>query len=169
MTDDRFEQFWAAYPHKVGKKVAEKKYWIVRRDVSHERIMEGLALYKETKPDWKAWCNPATWLNQGRWDDEPADTKAAQPADGSPVRPCPSYLRRDYHDKPKETPEQKARKQLKLDVHDIMRKRGMEPLVMAVENEAEYKRQFEDIAASLSPSTRQQAWNHKLAQKRGAA
>jgi hypothetical protein len=34
-------------------------------------MMIGLEAYVD-KTDDRPWCNPATWLNEGRWDDQPA-------------------------------------------------------------------------------------------------
>jgi len=39
---------------------------------SIDSLMAGLDRYKHTKPPDREWCNPATWLNQGRWNDAPA-------------------------------------------------------------------------------------------------
>ena len=124
---DQFENFWKAYPHKVGKKAAEKKYWIVRRDVSHETIMEGLAKYKESKEDWRAWCNPTTWLNQGRWEDEPATSRPVNGAENFVPRPMPQYLRQRKEDRPEETEEQKRRKRARIEALEQMRREGLEP------------------------------------------
>ena len=66
------ELFWASYPHKVGKTDALAKLDRVRRrGVSWRKIFTALAAYVQTKPPDRPWCNPATWINQGRWDDEP--------------------------------------------------------------------------------------------------
>lgn len=137
MTDSTFELFWNAYPHKVGKKAAEKKYWIVRREVDHDTIMHGLALYKETKPDWKAWCNPATWLNQGRWEDQPADTRPPDPGErASPALP-PCY-QREFKPKAKKS----DRLKLRLEAQAVMRKRGEEPLYAKPERIEEVMREL---------------------------
>jgi hypothetical protein len=128
-----FDAFWSAYPHKVGKKAAEKKYWVVRRDVSHEAIMHGLALYKETKPAWKAWCNPMTWLHQGRWEDQPADVQSKTETVSTEPRPMPQYLRSRADDRPQETPEQVAHKKARLEAMEIMRAQGIDPWQTSLE------------------------------------
>lgn len=66
------EMFWPAYPHKIGKPVAFDKFEIARRSTSLEAIMAGLSRYVASKPPDRNWCNPATWLHQARWTDEPA-------------------------------------------------------------------------------------------------
>lgn len=66
------ESFWRFYPHKVGKRDAEKAYKSARRRATREAILEGLERYKRSKPPDRAWCNPSTFLNQDRWEDRPA-------------------------------------------------------------------------------------------------
>ena len=72
--DEFFDRFWQKYPNKVGKKAARKKFeGILRRqETTMEKLMAGLDRYIRTKPVDRAWCHPTTWLNEGRWDDEPA-------------------------------------------------------------------------------------------------
>ena len=68
-----FERFWVAYPHKVGKQDAAKAFSAaLGRGVQIEPMLDALHRYIRTKPPDRAWCNPATWLRQGRWDDEPS-------------------------------------------------------------------------------------------------
>jgi hypothetical protein len=66
-----FANFWALYPNKVGKADARRKFDIARRSVTIETLMEGLRRYA-AKTDDRPWCNPATWLHQARWEDQPA-------------------------------------------------------------------------------------------------
>jgi hypothetical protein len=68
------EQFWSLFPNKVGKSAAISKLEAIRkrRDVPWQRLIGSLQRYA-AKTDDRPWCNPQTWLNQGRWDDEPAD------------------------------------------------------------------------------------------------
>jgi hypothetical protein len=76
---ERFAEFWKVYPRKVGKDAAWRS-WQKRRPGS-ELLTEML-----TALDWQrrqeSWLkeggqyvpNPSTWLNQGRWQDEPNQT-----------------------------------------------------------------------------------------------
>lgn len=66
-----FANFWLTYPHKVGKGAAEAKYRTARKSATQAELLDGVARYKRTKPDDRPWCNPATWLNQQRWLDQP--------------------------------------------------------------------------------------------------
>lgn len=69
-----FENFWKAYPRKIGKEPANKSW--VKISISEEvynQIMAGLANY--IKHEWKGKemkyiPHAATWLNQERWKDE---------------------------------------------------------------------------------------------------
>lgn len=74
-----FEKFWIAYPIKVGKKIARRKFEIARRSATQEQIMTGLAKYLIRKPDWQQYAHPSTWLSQERWNDEGALSEAAKP------------------------------------------------------------------------------------------
>jgi hypothetical protein len=72
--DTRFEfdqEFWPAYPHKVGKPDALKAFLRARNRAQLDTIMDGLRAYVG-KSDDRPWCNPSTWLNQDRWGDQPA-------------------------------------------------------------------------------------------------
>ena len=82
LLERRFAEFWAAYPRKVGKAAAHKAWRRIKPAADHHTII--LDAIKEAKKcgQWQAdngryIPNPATWLNQGRWDDEisPNNTK----------------------------------------------------------------------------------------------
>ena len=65
-----FGQFWEAWPNKVGKPAAEKAF---RKHAGQvEAIIAGVERYIATKPADRPWLNPATFLNQERWKDQPA-------------------------------------------------------------------------------------------------
>lgn len=70
-----FIAWYALYPHKVGRGAAEKSYAKASCKASAEEMLEGLRNYIRTKPPDREYCNPATWLNQERWKDEPAEIK----------------------------------------------------------------------------------------------
>jgi hypothetical protein len=76
---DAFSVFLDRYPHKVGRRGAEKAFKRVQADggVSFATLMLGLDRYVRTKPPDREWCNPKTWLEQGRWDDEPFETSVS--------------------------------------------------------------------------------------------
>jgi hypothetical protein len=69
-----FEEFWRLYPHKIGKLAAEEAYQRAIRQAPIDRIRNGarkFAEYCRDHIDPKYVPEPATWLNKGRWDDEP--------------------------------------------------------------------------------------------------
>lgn len=67
-----FDEFWAAYPKKVGKGDARKAFQKVK--VPLETILKAVEAQKAsaqwTKEDGRFIPNPSTWLNQERWCDE---------------------------------------------------------------------------------------------------
>lgn len=80
--NDAKEAFWAKYPHKVGKGAAMKSFDRIAKRPDRppfSEIMAGLDRYIREKPPDRPWCNPATWLNQERWSDVPADSKIQAP------------------------------------------------------------------------------------------
>ena len=70
--DTYFEDFWYFYPKKVGKDAAIKAWNKVNPDIL--LVSDALKWQKESKQwqqeDGKYIPNPATYLNQGRWQDE---------------------------------------------------------------------------------------------------
>jgi hypothetical protein len=68
-----FDVWYKLYPHKIGKADAKKSF--KRAKATLEELTLGLKRYIESKPADRPWCNPATWLNQERWKDQPADAK----------------------------------------------------------------------------------------------
>lgn len=84
--DGRFEVFWANYPRKAGKEAARKAFeHIAPSGDLFSRMLEAIS-QQRASPQWTRDGGqyipyPATWLNQGRWDDEPtaATTERAQP------------------------------------------------------------------------------------------
>lgn len=71
-----FEEFWRAFPNRVGKLAAEKAYVKARARASAEELLAGVTRYLRIKPGYAEFCHPATWLNQGRWLDEGPSPKA---------------------------------------------------------------------------------------------
>lgn len=78
-----FDAFWAEYPRKVGKTAARKAFTRALAVAPQERIMQALNDLKEAVEgkDSQFTPYPAKWLNDGRWDDEPA---LAQTTAGTP-------------------------------------------------------------------------------------
>lgn len=76
-TVDNFQQFWKAYPRKVGKGAALKS-WKTKKPPL-DKCLRTLSLLVKTdqwmREDGRYIPHPATWLNQGRWDDVPEGYK----------------------------------------------------------------------------------------------
>jgi Mg-chelatase subunit ChlI len=68
-----FEQFWENYPKKVAKGAANKALKAVVKAGEFEEMMTGLKQFRFS-PDPQYIPNPATWLNQRRWEDEVVQT-----------------------------------------------------------------------------------------------
>lgn len=64
--------FWPAFPNKCGKPKALGAFLQARGRDSLENIMAGLNRYIDEKPPDRPWLNPTTFLNQERWNDQPA-------------------------------------------------------------------------------------------------
>lgn len=83
-----FDEFWTEYPNKVGKPKALVSFNAARSRATHAEIMDGLRRYIAGKPVDRPWLNPATFLNQDRFNDQPATVTPV--ARGSPAFQAPS-------------------------------------------------------------------------------
>jgi len=71
-----FEDFWMAYPRKVGKQAARTAWTRIKPSkATAEAIIEAVGKQKVTdqwtRDGGRFVPNPATWINQGRWEDDP--------------------------------------------------------------------------------------------------
>jgi hypothetical protein len=68
-----FDKFYALYPRKQGRRAAEKS-WQRLSSLDQQDALEALLNHieywklKQTEKDFIP--HPATWINQGRWEDE---------------------------------------------------------------------------------------------------
>jgi hypothetical protein len=69
---DCMQAFWKLWPHKVGKPAALKALRSALKRATIAEILEGVGNYIRDKPPDRHWLNPATFLNQSRWEDQPA-------------------------------------------------------------------------------------------------
>uniref|UniRef100_A0A6M3L0L2 Putative DNA replication initiation protein n=1 Tax=viral metagenome TaxID=1070528 RepID=A0A6M3L0L2_9ZZZZ len=73
-----FLTYWAAYPKKIGKQAAIKA-WVIAAKKGILPPIDQILKAIETQKQDDQWCkdggqyipHPATWINQGRWDDQP--------------------------------------------------------------------------------------------------
>lgn len=82
--DSDFEAWYSNYPKKVGKQGAIKAYRKARKSVSAEDLVNGLAaqLPRMLTSERRFIANPATWLNDGRWEDEVETVEQVDAEDG---------------------------------------------------------------------------------------
>lgn len=69
-----FAEFWSAYPKKIGKGAAEKAFAKAKVNGHLPEVLRALEAQKQTdqwqKDGGQYIPNPATWINQKRWEDE---------------------------------------------------------------------------------------------------
>ena len=70
---NRFDEFWTAYPRKVGKEKARTKYATACKKATPDVIIAGaIRLANDLNlPDKQFVPHPTTWLERGGWADEP--------------------------------------------------------------------------------------------------
>jgi len=68
----RFDEFWEAYPNKVGKRVCQHKWKTLRLDTVAADVMAGLARWKASDRWARGYIkDPLTFLNQEIWREAP--------------------------------------------------------------------------------------------------
>lgn len=73
-TEKGFDDFYMAYPRKVGKGHAERAYRTACKKIKPEKLLEAVKIFSASQSgkDPKYIPHPATWLNGERWaDDDP--------------------------------------------------------------------------------------------------
>jgi hypothetical protein len=74
-----FEYFWKDYPKKIGKKEALKAWEKAKDKPALVDILQAITNAKKSdqwlKENGQFIPNPSTWLNQGRWADQPIQRK----------------------------------------------------------------------------------------------
>lgn len=90
---ERFAAFWKLYPKKQGKGAAEKAWKKIKPTAElFDRIMAAVGAAKLSeqwqRENGRYIPNPATWLNEKRWDDElPTPSYSQPPAGGNSGKP----------------------------------------------------------------------------------
>jgi len=94
---DDFAVFWQAYPKKTGKAAAVKAWQKTKPPIA--QVLAALAWQTDSlqwnRDDGRYRPNPATYLNQGRWQDEPENPAqhVGQPSrTGDTVNAARAYL-----------------------------------------------------------------------------
>lgn len=73
-SDPAFEAFWLAYPRKTGK-IEARRAWDRAMGVTTPEVIEAALRAAKWAHDPRFIPHPSTWLNQGRWDDQPAPVR----------------------------------------------------------------------------------------------
>jgi hypothetical protein len=76
---ERFDAFWRVYPKKVGKDAAWKAWQTRHLSADLAATVIAALAWQVQQDNWlveggRFVPNPATWINQGRWQDEPSAT-----------------------------------------------------------------------------------------------
>jgi len=122
--------FWEIYPLKVGKAAAKRAYEKARTTTKSTVILRGASAYAKDPnrhPSYTA--HPSTWLNAGRWTDEPlppreisAEEKKAQEVESARLK-----FERDRKANEAWFAEQEAQRQKAVpmpeSIKDLLRKR----------------------------------------------
>lgn len=89
--DTSFDAFWEGYPKKVGKGAARAAYVKALRKVEENVLLSACCDYAASRrgKDKQYTLNPATWLNQERWDDEQAPSRVGV----LPDAPMPDWMK----------------------------------------------------------------------------
>ena len=84
---DRVDEFWSVYPRRAVKDAARKAWAKARARAPQQTIIDGATRYRDD-PNREAefTAHPSTWLNQGRWDDDPLPARGG-PGGGKPPDP----------------------------------------------------------------------------------
>ena len=74
-----FDDFWAAYPRRVGKDDARRVWDKARGRASVEEILDGAKRLAEDPnlPEKQFIPHPATWLARGGWSDDPLPARSS--------------------------------------------------------------------------------------------
>jgi hypothetical protein len=80
ITSPEFETWWSEYPKKVAKPAALKAWKGAISKTSIEVLLDSVKAYavKNANTEQTYIANPATWLNQERWNDEPEVPKMSE-------------------------------------------------------------------------------------------
>ena len=97
--DAAFEQFWSAFPRKVGKGAARKAFAHAITLTTLDAMLAALR-WQVTQPQWirdggDYIPHPATWLNQERWEDEPMEQPQVQGKTARTLAAVTSWARKE--------------------------------------------------------------------------
>ena len=75
-----FDAFWSVYPLKVKKAAAKKAFAKALKTTTAKQIIAGAVFYRDDPNRTPAYtAHPSSWLNDGRWDDDPLPARGRPP------------------------------------------------------------------------------------------
>jgi DNA-binding transcriptional regulator YhcF (GntR family) len=78
-----FDAFWDVYPRRAGKQAARKAWDKAVKVTPAVIVLAGAAAFRDDPNREDEFTpHPATWLNQGRWDDDPLPARAGRKTTG---------------------------------------------------------------------------------------
>lgn len=95
---ERFADFWRFYPRKVGKDSAWRAWQKIKPDIELLKTMLAVLAWQKQQDDWlrdggRFVPHPSTWLNQGRWQDEPSQQPHISEATLNAARAAEEFLK----------------------------------------------------------------------------
>ena len=74
-----FDEFWESFPRKAGKQDAQKSFERALKSATLEEILIGAKKYaQDPNREAEFTAHPSTWLNQGRWSDDPMPVRGSR-------------------------------------------------------------------------------------------
>jgi hypothetical protein len=96
ITTQSFDVFWKIYPRKVGKIVAKAAFEKAVKGATPEDIIEGARRFASDPNRVDEFTpHPSTWLNQGRWGDEPLPARTPTPEEKAAKAKAEAEARRE--------------------------------------------------------------------------
>jgi hypothetical protein len=76
--DLSFDEFWSCYPRRSGKIKAKDAFRKASKECDPSEIIAGAQAFADDPNRQEEFTpHPATWLNQGRWEDDPLPARGS--------------------------------------------------------------------------------------------
>lgn len=91
-----FDEFWSLYPRHTAKAAARTKFLALAKKTNPQLLVDGARRYSADPnlPEKQYIPYPTTWLNQGRWEDEPLPERGDRDSRPRDVEPGEEWLHR---------------------------------------------------------------------------
>ncbi len=92
----QFQEFWSLYPKKIGKGAAEKAWIKIKPSAELYQVIIDAVMRAKKSKEWLKESgqyipNPATWLNQSRWEDELTEAEHANESNPYNFKPSTGF------------------------------------------------------------------------------